>query len=228
MAERKRPTRGTSRARPARPALKEQLKAVSRELRAKKKKRAVAAAAAATAPAAAPSFAQLARGVLPLPQAIPRAPLKRAEATEPATPERSSVQPRARLWVEQSADTVRGWAADVPPRSVDALEAGRVVPRRELDLHRKSAADAREALLSAVREARQAGVSCLLVVCGRGKHSSASGPVLPDVVVECLSETLAEQVLAFASAPRKWGGAGAILVRLRAAPRRRPAGPSQG
>jgi DNA-nicking Smr family endonuclease len=223
MAERKRSSGASSRARPARPALREQLKAVSRELRAKKKKRAAAVAAAAAAAPAAVSFAQLARGVQPLPEATPRA----AVAGAPASPERISVRPHARLWVEQSADAVRAWAADVPPRVVDALEAGRVVPRRELDLHRKSAVDAREALVCAVREARQAGVSCLLVVCGRGKHSDAGGPVLPEVAVECLSETLAGHVLAFVSAPRKWGGKGALLVRLRPASRRR-AEPSSG
>jgi DNA-nicking Smr family endonuclease len=112
---------------------------------------------------------------------------------------------------------VRARAEGVPARWLDELESGRVVPRRELDLHRKSAADARQAIADAVREARQAGVNCLLVVCGRGKHSSAAGAVLPDVTVEYLSEALADVVLAFASAPRKWGGRGAIIVRLRAA-----------
>lgn len=212
MAERKRPRPAASRARPAHPALREQLKAVSRALRKKK----AAPAASAEAPPPPASFAQLARGVQPLPEATPRISSERP----PSGAERVSVRPRTRLWVEQSADGVRAWAADVPARSLDALEAGRVVPRRELDLHRKSAADAREALVAAVREARQAGVSCLLVVCGRGQHSKAGAPVLPDVAVECLSETLAEQVLAFVSAPRKWGGKGALLVRLRPAPRR--------
>jgi DNA-nicking Smr family endonuclease len=218
MAERKRPSPASSRARLANPALREQLKVVSKQLRARKKKSAAAAAPPAAAQAV--SFAQLARGVQRLPEGTPR--VGSEPPPPPATAAPVSAKPRTRLWVEQGADGVRAWAADVPSRSLDALEGGRVVPRRELDLHRKSAAEAREALVAAVREARQAGVSCLLVVCGRGQHSRASGPVLPDVAVECLSETLAEQVLAFVSAPRKWGGKGAILVRLRPAPRRRP------
>jgi DNA-nicking Smr family endonuclease len=212
MAERKRTSPATSRARPARPALREQLKEVSRALRAKKKRAAPAPAAAAPA-----TFAQLARGVQPLPEATPRI---RSEAP-PAAAAPPVARARVRLWVEQSTEGVRAWAADVPPRWLDALEAGRVVPRRELDLHRMSAAEARDALVAAVREARQAGVSCLLVVCGRGLHSKSGAPVLPEVAVECLSETLAEQVLAFASAPRKWGGKGALLVRLRPAQRAR-------
>jgi DNA-nicking Smr family endonuclease len=42
-----------------------------------------------------------------------------------------------------------------------------------------------------------------------------AGPVLPEVAVECLSEALADHVLAFATAPSKWGGLGALIVRLR-------------
>jgi DNA-nicking Smr family endonuclease len=59
-------------------------------------------------------------------------------------------------------------------------------------------------------------MACVLVVCGRGTHSGAEGPVLPDVVIERLSEELANEVLAFCTAPRKWGGQGAVIVRLRA------------
>ena len=114
---------------------------------------------------------------------------------------------------------VRARAEGVPARWLEELAAGRSVPQRQLDLHRKSAAEARQALGEAVLEARRAGVRCLLVVCGRGKHSKADGPVLPEVAVECLSESLSEHVLAFTSAPSKWGGLGALIVRLR--PRRR-------
>ena len=132
-----------------------------------------------------------------------------------ALPAPTPARQRARLWVEQSDGVVRARAEGVPARSVEELAAGRSVPRRQLDLHRKSAAEARQALGEAVLEARRAGVRCLLVVCGRGKHSSADGPVLPEVAVECLSEALADHVLAFATAPSKWGGLGALIVRLR-------------
>ena len=52
-------------------------------------------------------------------------------------------------------------------------------------------------------------------VCGKGLHSGLEGPVLPDVVIERLSEELAQHVLAFCTAPRRWGGSGALLVMLR-------------
>ncbi|MEO8177758.1 MAG: Smr/MutS family protein [Deltaproteobacteria bacterium] len=209
MAERKRGARGRSR--PPRPALREQVRAVSRELQEKKTKR-KAAARPNVEPA--PTFDQLASGVRRLARTV-------TPAQTPAAPPAGSVPTappqRARLWVEHQAGTVRALAAGVPARWLAELESGRIVPQRELDLHRKSASDARQAIAAAVREARRAGVRCLLVVCGRGQHSNAAGAVLPDVAVEYLSETLADVVQAFTSAPKKWGGSGAILVRLRPA-----------
>ena len=209
MAERKRPAPARSRRRAPRPALREQLKEVSRELQKKRQKRAAPAPARAAAEAG-PRFQELAAGVKPLPQAVPRLP-----GPPPSTTVQVVARQRPRLWVEERAGAVRARAAGVPARWLDELEGGRVVPRRELDLHRKSAAEARQAIVQAVSEARHAGVSCLLVVCGRGQHSRSAAPVLPEVTVECLSEQLAGEVLAFTSAPRKWGGRGAIIVRLR-------------
>jgi len=182
------------------------VRAVSRELQAKKRKAVPRPNAEAT------TFDELATGVQRLPRAA-TAPVM--AATPPAGPAQTAPRQEVRLWVERQAGTVRARAVGVPVRWLEELESGRIVPRRELDLHRKSAAGARQAIADAVSEARRAGVSCLLVVCGRGKHSSAAGAVLPEVTVEYLSEALAHVVLAFASAPEKWGGRGAIIVRLR-------------
>jgi DNA-nicking Smr family endonuclease len=187
--------------------LREQLKEVSRELQKKRKK---GAAPVRTPADASPRFKELATGVKPLPQSVPR--LSGPPAAEVVQVVSRQIK---RLWVEERAGAVRAKAAGVPARWLDELEGGRIVPRRELDLHRKSAAEARQAIVEAVGEARRAGVGCLLVVCGRGQHSKSAAPVLPDVTVECLSEQLAGEVLAFTSAPRKWGGRGAIIVRLR-------------
>jgi DNA-nicking Smr family endonuclease len=207
MAERKPPAPARSRRRAPRPALREQLKAAARDLQKRRQKRAAPARASADA---GPRFEELAAGVKPLPEAVPRL----SGPPPPAAVQVVSRQ-RTRLWVEERAGAVRAKAAGVPARWLDELEGGRVVPRRELDLHRKSAAEARQAIAEAVSEARRAGISCLLVVCGRGRHSKSAAAVLPEVTVECLSEQLAEEVLAFTSAPKKWGGRGAILVRLR-------------
>ena len=170
-----------------------------------------ARAARPAAPAEGQSFKELAAGVQPLPVGARSPPLPGPPLPIPTR----GVPPKLRLWVERQAGVVRARAEGVPARLLEDLRAGRVVPRRELDLHRRSAAEARQMLDDGVRRARQDGVSCLLVVCGRGKHSGADGPVLPDVAAERLSEELASEILAFCTAPRKWGGEGALIVRLR-------------
>jgi DNA-nicking Smr family endonuclease len=210
MAEGRRPVAPRSRARPPRPSLREQLRplkaAATSKSKPKNQKQPLPLEEVSE-----PAFVDLARGVQPLPNAVARVLGVPPVAAALSLPARA----RTRLWVEQTEGEVRARAEGVPARWLDELAAGRIVPRRQLDLHRKSAAEARQALAQAVLEARRAGVRCLLVVCGQGRHSNADGPVLPEVAVECLSEVLADEILAFTSAPRKWGGLGALLVRLR-------------
>lgn len=215
MATSKRPSDQSAKGRPASRSLREQMQALAPEV--------AAAAAARVAPPPPPkpapargtealSFKDLAgkggvrpiadpaRGVLPEPP--------------PAAPPRL-LPPKRRLWVERRDDIVRARAEDAAPRWLDDLRSGRVVPRRELDLHRKGAAEARQALDDEIIRARRDALPCVLVVCGRGLHSGLEGPVLPDVAIERLSEELGDHVLAFCTAPRRWGGEGALLVMLR-------------
>jgi DNA-nicking Smr family endonuclease len=149
--------------------------------------------------------------------AITKAPLQGAPPPVPRAAVRGEPQ-RAQpdLVVERDGERVRGFAAGVTSRLLAELASGRVLPEREIDLHGLRAASARSALTHAVEDARRDGLECLLVICGRGKHSE-SGPVLPDVAIERLSE-LGDHVLGFCTAPARLGGGGALLVRLRAAP----------
>jgi DNA-nicking Smr family endonuclease len=217
MASSKRPPDPSSKSRSGSLSLRDQVKALAPE---------VIAAAEARAPAKPPppkptskpgsdslSFKDLAGrgGVRPLPEAT-RAPLA---APLPVAPLPRAPQKQHRLWVERRDDIVRAKAEDAPARWLDDMRAGRVIPRRELDLHRKGALEAREVLDQELVRARREAASCMLIVCGRGLHSGLEGPVLPDVVIERLSEELADHVLAFCTAPRKWGGEGALLVMLR-------------
>ena len=219
MAAQKRPPEPGSSARPGARSLREQMQALAPEV--------VAAAAARTAPAKPPppkipkhlqgadalSFKDLAGngGVKPLPGAE-----RATSGPPPPEPPPRMVPARPRLWVERRPEAVRARAEDVPARWLDDLRAGKVVPRREIDLHRKGVVEAREVLDEGILRARREAVACVLVVCGRGLHSGEDGPVLPDVAIERLSEELAEHVLAFCSAPRRWGGEGALMVMLRA------------
>jgi DNA-nicking Smr family endonuclease len=217
MATAKRPSEPSSKARAASRSLREQMAALSPEV--------VAAAAARAAPPPPPqpakpaksdglSFQDLAGsgGVKRI--ADPSRSLPPPEPAAPAAPR--PVPRKHRLWVERRDDVVRARSEDAPARWLDDLRGGRVVPRRELDLHRKGVLEARQLLDEGVARARREGVSCLLIVCGRGLHSGLEGPVLPDVAIERLSEELSDHVLAFCTAPRKWGGDGALIVMLRA------------
>jgi DNA-nicking Smr family endonuclease len=219
MAAQKRPQE-SSKARPAGPltsSLRDQMAQLAPEVVAAAATRAAPAKPTPPKPVKAPgadalSFKDLAGygGVRPLPGQTrvehPPAP--------PPPPPKAAI-PKPRLWVERRPDAVRARAEDVTPRWLDDLCSGKVPPRRQIDLHRKGAADARQALDEGVLLARRESVPCLLVVCGRGMHSGLPGPVLPDVVIERLGEELSEHVLAFCTAPRKWGGDGALLVMLR-------------
>jgi DNA-nicking Smr family endonuclease len=71
-----------------------------------------------------------------------------------------------------------------------------------------------------LREARNQGKRCVLVVHGRGLHSKDQLPVLKDALRNWLaSARFGRHVLAFASARQVDGGAGAIYVLLRRAGR---------
>jgi DNA-nicking Smr family endonuclease len=223
MATRKRTPGSGTKARPGPPSLREQLRGLPPMQDATSKDATASRAARGSHPEKTdhgvlpvpegPSFKELAADVRPLPE-----PAKPVLPRAPAAPPTRAVAPKTRLWVERREGAVWAVAEGVPPRMLDELRAGKVMPRRELDLHRRSAAEARLLLDDAVPRARRDGVVCLLVVCGRGLHSGAEGPVLPDVVLERLSEELGDEILAFCTAPRKWGGEGALLVRLRAPP----------
>ncbi len=207
------PRRGAKPSAPGR-SLREQVKALVPRVATAPPSAAQAPAPPKLQPAAsdALSFKELAAGVRPLPERAKPAILPGPRAA----PVTRVVAPKTRLWVERQDGSVRARASDVPARLLDDLQAGRVLPRHQLDLHRKSAVEARQALDVGVRQARRDKLGCLLVVCGRGIHSGLDGPVLPDVAIEQLSEELADEILAFCTAPRKWGGEGALLVRLRA------------
>lgn len=156
-------------------------------------------------------FRDLVEDVSPLPDSELRpAPLPAARASGSG---RALALP-ARLWVEESHGHIQARATAAPPQVLMDLQRGKIPPRAQVDLHGHDAVQARQALNQSVSQCRAAGLGCLLVVYGRGLHSDAAGPVLPDIVAQHLSEVLAGVVIAFCTAPRRWGGLGALLVCL--------------
>lgn len=158
------------------------------------------------------SFRELIDTVEPIAAANERLPLDHLPPVVKAPVVR--LPPRPKLWIEDDSTGVRGLAEGVSRKACQDLELGRIVPRRELDLHRLSAEVARQSLGQFIAQARHDNITCVIVLVGRGSHSGTSGPVLPDVVVQHLGEVLAGDILALSTAPRKWGGRGAVLVLL--------------
>ena len=103
--------------------------------------------------------------------------------------------------------------AHVPQRLTDRLRRGEFAVRDEIDLHGLTALEARAALRQFLAEALKRRLGCVRVVHGKGLRSGPRGPVLKHAVNTWLRKV--DAVLAFASAPRRDGGTGAVYVLLK-------------
>lgn len=117
--------------------------------------------------------------------------------------------------IESDLGFVRGARTDAPPRVVRELSR-RTRASETLDLHGMSQREARDAVVSFVRQMHRRGLSVVCIVHGKGQHSEGGLGVLRDAVVRALTETAAATlVLAFVTAPEACGGSGALLVELK-------------
>jgi DNA-nicking Smr family endonuclease len=104
----------------------------------------------------------------------------------------------------------KGLGADVLVR----LRRGQWSVQGDLDLHRLTRDEAREALTEFLNHARGAGWRCVRIVHGKGLSSPNREPVLKGKVRLWLAQR--DEVLAYCEAPRHSGGSGAVLVLLKA------------
>jgi DNA-nicking Smr family endonuclease len=114
-------------------------------------------------------------------------------------------------------DAIEARASGVDAKLLRKLKAGDPRAEARLDLHGRSRAEALAALERFVAAAREQGRRCVLVIHGRGAHSSDDAPVLKPLVWRWLaaSPQAAASVLAFVSARPGEGGDGATRVLLR-------------
>lgn len=101
-----------------------------------------------------------------------------------------------------SADTLR------------KLRRGHWVIQGQLDLHGMRREEAREALAEFLRNAVKRGVRCVRIIHGKGLGSVNKEPVLKNKVRSWLVQK--EEVMAFCQARAAEGGAGALVVLLKA------------
>jgi DNA-nicking Smr family endonuclease len=97
---------------------------------------------------------------------------------------------------------------------VRKLREGRWSIQRHIDLHGLRTDEAREALGRFIRETHSQGVRCVRIVHGKGLGSPGRTPVLKGRVLRWLVQK--KEVLAFVQARPAEGGAGALVVLLRA------------
>ena len=99
------------------------------------------------------------------------------------------------------------------PRRMKQVERGELQPAGELDLHGLSRDEALVRTRGFLRHAAQQGWPAVLIVTGKGLHSS-EGPVLRRAVEQLLQDAR-DLVLEWGDAPRNHGGAGALVVFVR-------------
>ncbi len=104
----------------------------------------------------------------------------------------------------------KGLGSDVLSR----LRRGHWSVQGELDLHRLNRDEARDALADFLNDARNYGWRCVRIVHGKGLSSPNREPVLKGKVRRWLAQR--DEILAYCEAPRHAGGAGAVLVLLKA------------
>ena len=101
----------------------------------------------------------------------------------------------------------------IGPDVLRKLRQGHWSVQGHIDLHGLRTDEAREALSTFLREARQGALRCLRVVHGKGLGSPGKTPVLKNLVRRWLTQK--REVLAYVQARPADGGAGALLVLLR-------------
>jgi len=117
--------------------------------------------------------------------------------------------------VERDGERLHGFRSDgARPRVLPGWHRD-WAPVLRIDLHGARVRELDERLAAGIRECiRRSGVR-LLVIHGKGLHSAGGAGVLAEAVVECLtSGRHARFVRAFATAPERLGGAGALAVEL--------------
>ncbi len=101
----------------------------------------------------------------------------------------------------------------VPKTVFRNLKRGRFSIEDECDLHGLTQTEAKAALRDFVVECSERGLGCVRIIHGKGMRSGPGGPVLKQLVQNCLARW--DEVLAFACAQLKHGGSGAVYVLLR-------------
>lgn len=125
------------------------------------------------------------------------------------------VAPGTRFVTERDDDHVSGYRSDLGPSVLAPLRSSRWQPQGTLDLHGCRIRDLEKELLPELSRRVGRGSRRLLIVHGKGLHSTGGIGVLASAVVDLLSERHAMALVrAFMTAPLRLGGSGALAIEL--------------
>jgi DNA-nicking Smr family endonuclease len=146
----------------------------------------------------------------PRPQPIPRQRIADEQAAlEESLSDEFNVD--TLLDTDEALSYARG---NIGPDTLRKLRRGHWVIQSQLDLHGMRREEAREALAEFLRNAVKRGMRCVRVIHGKGLGSVNKEPVLKNKVRSWLVQK--EEVIAFCQARAADGGAGALVVLLKA------------
>ena len=115
-----------------------------------------------------------------------------------------------------SDEYVEGGVSGINPVILSKLRSGEFSYQDFVDLHGLNKTQAKEKVISFLRESVRKGYRCVLIVHGRGLHSNNREPVIKSYIKTWLCRgEIGRMVLAFSSARPCDGGTGALYVLLR-------------
>ena len=147
-------------------------------------------------------------------------PFRRTRSPYPRprnTPESTAILPLERdgQWLgAQQEERIEFRRSGLQLRAIKRLRQGYYPIEGHLDLHGRTARDARRELYRFLGISHQQGWQCVRIVHGKGISSPEGQPVLKNRMIDWLRER--PDVNAFCSAPRSDGGTGAVYVLIRA------------
>jgi DNA-nicking Smr family endonuclease len=170
--------------------------------------------------------AQLFRSVMADVVPLPHKPLARIDREQPAPIAHQHLADEQRALAEslsdefdvdtllETDDQLGFRRSTLGPDVLAKLRRGHWVVQGHLDLHGAITEEARELVSTFLHESTRTGLRCVRIVHGKGLGSPGKQPVLKDKVKRWLVQR--EEVIAFCQARSNDGGAGALVVLLRA------------
>ena len=160
--------------------------------------------------------------------APPTGPQREASASSPAASTTSTSTPTTSTTTAPPTSQVAAPKASGPNRNSGAalalasraelkkLRAGKIRPQQTIDLHGFTRDNAYRRLCHEVARATTADFRCLLVIHGKGQHSSSGAVTIRDALSDWLTQPpLAQHVAGCTLAQPRDGGSGASYLLLR-------------